>query len=251
MKKWVVLLLFFSTFSLWSQDRNEKLLQGIIAADDALLSGIDVVNLGNEKVTVTNSKGEFSILAKADDILVFSSKSLEMRRLLIDEDDLKSGTITVNMYPKINELDEVIVKKNGGFNALSMGIVQKKPKHYTPAERKLKTAGDFKPIHLLAILGGSMPVDPIINAINGRSKKLKKQIDIEKKEFLLLKISDLYQPAFYIKTLKISLENIKGFQYYIIENNSFVETLNLNKIEKSTIIMIELAEKFNQMIACE
>ena len=62
MKKWVVLLLFLGTFSMWSQDRNEKLLQGIIAADDALLSGIEVVNLGNEKVTVTNSKGEFSIL---------------------------------------------------------------------------------------------------------------------------------------------------------------------------------------------
>ena len=112
MKKCVVLLLFFSTFSLWSQDRNEKLLQGIIAADDALLSGIDVVNLVNEKVTVTNSKGEFSILAKADDILVFSSKSLEMRRLLIDEDDLKSGNITVNMYPKINELDDYQIDDN-------------------------------------------------------------------------------------------------------------------------------------------
>ena len=91
MKKWVVLLLFFGTFSLWSQDRTEKLLLGIIAADDALLSGIEVVNLGNEKVTVTNSKGEFFILAKADDILVFSSKSLEMRRVLIDEDDLNDG----------------------------------------------------------------------------------------------------------------------------------------------------------------
>ena len=84
MKKWVVLLLFLGTFSMWSQDRNEKILQGIIAADDALLSGIDVVNLGNEKVTVTNNKGEFSILAKADDILVFSSKSMEKRRVLID-----------------------------------------------------------------------------------------------------------------------------------------------------------------------
>ena len=55
MKKWVVLLLFLVAFSMWSQDRNEKLLQGIIAADDALLSGIDVVNLGNEKVTLTEN----------------------------------------------------------------------------------------------------------------------------------------------------------------------------------------------------
>jgi len=251
MKNWFVVLLFFTTVCTWSQTSNEKILHGKIVADSASVAGIDVVNLGNEKVTVTNNKGEFSILAKADDILVFSSMTLEMKRMLVDEDDLKSETITIYMTPKINELNEVIVKKNLGINALSMGIVQKKPKHYTPAERKLKTAGDFKPIHLLGILGGSLPVDPIINAINGRTKKLKNQIKIENKEFLLLKISELYKFDFFIKTLKISSENVKGFQYYLVENNSFIETLKLNKTEKTTFLIIELAVKYNEMIACE
>jgi len=230
---------------------NEKLLHGIIVADDASVSGVDVVNLANEKVTVTNAKGEFFILAKADDILVFSSMTLEMKRMLVDEDDLKLEMITINMTPKINELNEVIIKKNEGINAFSMGIVQKKPKQYTPAERKLKTAGDFKPLHLLAILGGTLPVDPIINAINGRTKKLKNQIKIESKELLLYKIGELYHSDFFIKTLKISSENVKGFQYYLIENNSFVENLKLNKTEKTTFLMLELAVKYNEMIACE
>ena len=251
MKNWFVVLLFFATFCTWSQTSNEKILHGKIVADSASVAGIDVVNLGNEKVTVTNNKGEFSILAKVDDILVFSSMTLEMKRMLVDEDDLKSETITIYMTPKINELNEVIVKKNLGFNALSMGIVQKKPKHYTPAERKLKTAGDFKPIDLLGILGGSLPVDPIINAINGRTKRLKNQIKIENKEFLLLKISELYKFDFFIKTLKISSENVKGFQYYLVENNSFIETLKLNKTEKTTFLILELAVKYNEMIACE
>ena len=251
MKNWFVVLLFFATFSTWSQTSNEKLLHGKIVADSASVFGIDVVNLGNEKVTVTNNKGEFSILAKADDILVFSSMTLEMKRMLVDEDNLKSETITIYMTPKINELNEVIVKKNLEINTLSLGIVQKKPKHYTPAERKLKTAGDFKPIDLLGILGGSLPVDPIINAINGRTKRLKNQIKIENKEFLLLKISELYKFDFFIKTLKISSENVKGFQYYLVENNSFIETLKLNKTEKTTFLMLELAVKYNEMIACE
>ena len=251
MKNWFVVLLFFATFCTWSQTSNEKILHGKIVADSASVAGIDVVNLGNEKVTVTNNKGEFSILAKVDDILVFSSMTLEMKRMLVDEDDLKSETITIYMTPKINELNEVIVKKNLGINALSMGIVQKKPKHYTPAERKLKTAGDFKPIDLLGILGGSLPVDPIINAINGRTKRLKNQIKIENKEFLLLKISELYKFDFFIKTLKISSENVKGFQYYLVENNSFIETLKLNKTEKTTFLILELAVKYNEMIACE
>ena len=248
MKKWVLLFLFLGTFSMWSQDRNEKLLQGIIAADDALLSGIDVVNLGNEKVTVTNSKGEFSILAKADDILVFSSKSLEMRRVLIDEDDLKSGTITVNMYPKINELDEVIVKRTSEFNAVSIGIIQNKPKQYTPAERKLRTATGLD-----AIIGlnTSFSLDPLLNLASGRTVELIKNTEVERKQFWLDKISEMFSEKVLIDKFKIPTNYIKGFQYYILDNKNFVDTLKAKNISMSSFIMIELAEKFNKMIACE
>lgn len=228
MKKWVVLLLFFSTFSLWSQDRNEKLLQGIIAADDALLSGIDVVNLGNEKVTVTNSKGEFSILAKADDILVFSSKSLEMRRLLIDEDDLKSGTITVNMYPKINELDEVIVKKNP-IEGVSIIPGQKQ---YTPAERKLHTAT-------------SGLLDAPISWMSGRTAMLKKEVVVERKERLLDKIGILYEDKYYIETLKVPEIYIDDFQRYIIEDKEFTAALKVKNRTMMLFLISKLAVNYN------
>jgi hypothetical protein len=228
MKKWVVLLLFFSTFSLWSQDRNEKLLQGIIAADDALLSGIDVVNLGNEKVTVTNSKGEFSILAKADDILVFSSKSLEMRRLLIDEDDLKSGTITVNMYPKINELDEVIVKKNA---AEGISIIPGQ-KQYTPAERKLHTAT-------------SGLLDAPISWMSGRTAMLKKEVVVERKERLLDKIGILYEDKYYIETLKVPEIYIDDFQRYIIEDKEFTAALKVKNRTMMLFLISKLAVNYN------
>ena len=228
MKKWVVLLLFFSTFSLWSQDRNEKLLQGIIAADDALLSGIDVVNLGNEKVTVTSSKGEFSILAKADDILVFSSKSLEMRRLLIDEDDLKSGTITVNMYPKINELDEVIVKKNA---AEGVSIIPGQ-KQYTPAERKLHTAT-------------SGLLDAPISWMSGRTAMLKKEVVVERKERILDKIGILYEDKYYIETLKVPEIYIDDFQRYIIEDKEFTAALKVKNRTMMLFLISKLAVNYN------
>ena len=228
MKKWVVLFLFLGTFSMWSQDRNEKLLQGIIAADDALLSGIDVVNLGNEKVTVTNSKGEFSILAKADDILVFSSKSLEMRRVLIDEDDLKSGTITVNMYPKINELDEVIVKKSP-IEGVSIIPGQKQ---YTPAERKLRTA-------TTGIL------DVPLNWMSGRTAMLKKEVVVERKERLLDKVGILYEDKYYIETLKIPEIYIDDFQRYIIEDKEFTAALKVKNRTMMLFLISKLAVNYN------
>lgn len=228
MKKWVVLFLFFGTFSLWSQDRTEKLLLGIIAADDALLSGIEVVNLGNEKVTVTNSKGEFSILAKADDILVFSSKSLEMRRVLIDDDDLKSGTITINMYPKINELNEVIVKKSP-IEGVSIIPGQKQ---YTPAERKLHTATTGL-------------LDAPINWMSGRTAMLKKEVAVERKERLLDKIGILYEDKYYIETLKIPEIYIDDFQRYIIEDKEFTAALKVKNRTMMLFLISKLAVNYN------
>jgi hypothetical protein len=228
MKKWVVLLLFLGSFSMWSQDRNEKLLQGIIAADDALLSGIEVINLGNEKVTVTNSKGEFSILAKANEILVFSSKSLEMRRVLIDEDDLKSGTITVTMYPKITELNEVIVKKNP-IEGVSIIPGQKQ---YTPAERKLHTATN-------GIL------DAPISWMSGRTAMLKKEVSIERKERLLDKVGILYDDKYYIETLKIPEIYIDDFQRYIIEDKEFTAALKVKNRTMMLFLVSKLAVSYN------
>ena len=228
MKKWVVLLLFLGTFSMWSQDRNEKLLQGIIAADDALLSGIDVVNLGNEKVTLTNSKGEFSILAKADDILVFSSKSLEMRRVLIDEDDLKSRTITVNMYPKITELNEVIVKKSP-IEGVSIIPGQKQ---YTPAERKLHTATNGI-------------IDAPVNWMSGRTAMLKKEVAVERKERLLDKVGILYEDKYYIETLKIPEIYIDDFQRYIIEDKEFTAALKVKNRTMMLFLISKLAVNYN------
>jgi hypothetical protein len=228
MKKWVVLLLFFGTFSLWSQDRNEILIQGIIVADDALLSGIEVVNLGNEKVALTNRKGEFSILAKADDILVFSSKSLEMRRVLIDEDDLKSGTITVNMYPKINELNEVIVKKSP-IEGVSIIPGQKQ---YTPAERKLHTATTGL-------------LDAPINWMSGRTAMLKKEVAVERKERLLDKIGILYEDKYYIETLNIPEIYIDDFQRYIIEDKEFTAALKVKNRTMMLFLISKLAGNYN------
>ncbi len=227
MNKSFIILFFWFSQILFGQS-NSKLLQGIIAADDALLSGIEVVNLGNEKVALTNSKGEFSILAKADDILVFSSKSLEMRRVIIDEDDLKSGIITVNMYPKINELDEVIVKKS---SVEGVSIIPGQ-KQYTPAERKLRTAT-------------SGVLDAPINWMSGRTAMLKKEVAVERKERLLDKIGILYEDKYYIETLKIPEIYIDDFQRYIIEDKEFTAALKVKNRTMMLFLISKLAVNYN------
>ena len=205
----------FITQSVFSQ--NEKILNGKIVVKDATPQGVHIINLMNEKETISDTKGAFSILAKPDDLLVFSANHLDFMRKMIETNDINSAILVIEMTSKINQLDEVVVIDYSHLNAESLGITNG-VKTYTPAERKLKTAGDFKPIHLLNILGGSLDVDPILNAINGRTKRLKEEIKIEKKEMYLSKLEDLYEAGFYTEKLKIHTDYVNGFKYYILED---------------------------------
>lgn len=117
-------------------------------------------------------------------------------------------------------MDEIIITTST-INPLSLGIIQAPVKDYTKSERMLKTAGDFKQIHLLGVLVGSLPINPIINTITGRTKMLKKVLEKESENQLFDKLKESYN-TYCIEELKISdLENRNMFLMYL----SSIETI--------------------------
>lgn len=239
----VILVLLLVTKVTYCQDHVEKSLYGIIRADSLLTNGINVVNLSNKKTTVTNSKGEFSILARVNDNLVLSGLDFEEKKIKIDLSAYENAVLSIIMFPLTTKLKEVIVKNNR-FNVLSLGIVSKAPVKYTVAERRLKTAGDFKPIMLLNIIGGGMPLDPLINKINGRTKRLKRLIVLEKKESDIKLISELYDDKYFVDNLNIPNENVTGFKFYIVENENFIKILDSKNEPQISFCLTILAEEF-------
>lgn len=227
--------------------QNEKLISGEIICDNNKISGIQITNLVSEKSTISNVDGQFSITVTANDMLVFTSINYQYKRMFIEQNDIDSNNFIIKLIKKIEQLDEVVVNKSLELDAVKLGILDKPAKEYTPAERRLKTAGDFKPIHLLGLLGGSMQLDPIINAISGRTKKLKNLIEIERKEKLLLKIKALYNENYYHKKLKINADLLTAFQYYIVDDADFIATLKSKNKNKIGFKILELAQRFNQI----
>jgi hypothetical protein len=239
----LLLLLLFSQMT-FCQINSEKLIHGKITVLSGSVEGVNIVNLVNEKSTVSDSNGEFFILAKADDLLVFSSVNLEYHRKSIEDEDLKSDIIIVKMIAKTTELKEVIVDNHPQINAVSLGISPRGIKKYTPAERRLATASSSKL--------NPMGLDPLINAISGRTKMLKKELEVEKKERLLVIFEALYEDeSYFTKTLKIPADYIKGFQYYCVEEKLFAETLKTKNKTKIEYIIVPLAEKFNKILSEE
>ncbi|HLF52150.1 hypothetical protein [Flavobacterium sp.] len=230
----LLLVLFLLTQIAFGQTDGEKLIHGKIFADSTSVDRIDVVNLVNEKVTRTDKNGDFFILAKAGDVLVFSAINLDFKRKVIEEEDLKLDVVIINMTPKIEELNEVIVK-NKSTEGISIISGQKS---YTPAERKLYTAK-------------SGILDRPINWISGRTAMLEKEVVVERKERLLSKIEILYEDKYYIETLKIPSHYIRDFQYYSIEDASFVAALKAKNKGMMRFLIGKLAVTYNQIIANE
>lgn len=240
-------ILFLLCQNSFGQTLDEKLLQGKIRTDSVGVNGINILNLINGKITQTNSSGAFFILAKSNDILVFTAINLKTVKKTISFYDFELGMLSINMEPKTTELREIIVNKQQ-INAISLGIVTKDPVKYSPAERRLRTAGDFKPIQLLNLLGGSMPLDPLINKINGRTKRLKKLVILEKKENYIKLISELYNQEYFTVNLGIASDYVNGFKYFIVENENFLKVLESKNEERTSFFMVALAQEYKDIL---
>ena len=208
-------------------------LRGVVFVSNNPYPNVNIKNISSGNSIITNENGEFILSANYNDLLVFSSIDLDSLKLIITEKDLKEISKNIFMKRMIIELSEVLIEKYPNINAVSLGIISKKQKKYTPAQRKLYTAGDFKPIQLLNLLGGSMQLDPIFNAINGKTKELKKNIEVENKEINIAFFKTNYYDYLFTN-LRLSKEEINSFLYYLVEKESTQEILkssNDNKIK--------------------
>jgi hypothetical protein len=229
-----------------AQAGSEKWVKGQITSDAIPLEGISVTNASNEIKVVSDQYGVFSIEAKEGDILNFSAINYESLRKIIRNQEFKEESMIVSLTPKSIELKEVIINEHPSVSAENLGIIPRDQVKLTTAERRLQTAGDFKPIHLLGLLGGLLAVDPILNAINGRTKRLKKEVILEKKEFLMARLEVLFEDRYYIETLKIPEELIKGFQYYCVEDTDFANSLQSKNKTMCMFLITGLASSFNK-----
>lgn len=247
MRNGLIICLLFFNISFWAQTGIPNLLKGKIASDYQDLENTNVTNSNQNYRTLTDKNGYFKIPAKVGDTLLFSAVQFKGNRVVVSKENFEKGFLVVRLEVFLKYLDEVQIKENERINALALGIVSKTPTKYSPAERKLKTAGDFKPIQLLGILGGTLPVDPILNAINGKTKRLKKEIKVEKKEAALNKLNNLDEFNTYLSQLQVSDETVEIFKYYIVEDERLIAALIAKNIPLSKFIISELAVKFNKL----
>jgi len=228
---------------------QERLLIGKITVKDATPAGVRILNLVSEKESISDAYGNFSIVAKTDDLLVFSAVHLDYMRHLVDEEDMKKGTLTIELTAHVNQLDEVDIVRNNNINAVSMGILSKPAKQYTPAERRLKTATDLNlSANMGTMAGVSLSLDPLLNWMSGRTKMLKSEVQVERHELAMKRMETLYEPTYYTEHLKIPATYVHGFEYFCAEDKPFAEALQKKDKLLADFLLIGLAADYRKRL---
>jgi hypothetical protein len=210
---------------------GQKTIYGVVKVENASAEGIHITNLVSEKATITNEKGEFWLDAKEDDLLVFSAVHLNYWRKSISANDINNGKIEVVMTAKVSELEEVVVTEYTKINAQDLGIINYKPVSYTPAERRLRTATTGL-------------LDPLLNWMSGRTKRLKKDIGIEQKEFMMSWLDDNFENVVFTDTFKIPKEYVDGFKFYVVEDIDLAQAIQTKNKTRVTFLLGEIAQEF-------
>jgi hypothetical protein len=222
--RYVIVLLFFLALAAWQESHAQQLIQGRIEADTYSLEGVYVMNLVTEKATATDSLGRFKIRVSEGDLLVFTAIHLGYARKSIGEQEIERGEVVVQMYSKTIELDGVVLTEYPNINARALGIIDYEPKRYTPRGRRLHVASD--PDLEISNFGVSFSLDFIINAITGRTARLKKELEVERKIYYREKLEDYFSDDFFVSHLKLPEEYIGAFKFYVVECTELREAID-------------------------
>jgi len=244
---YLILSFFFVSFAS-GQTIVSTTLYGKIVADYPDLDGITVYNLKSELIVISEKNGYFTIAASVGDTIQFSAVQFQTYKHVVKSKNLNDSNVIIQMQLATNELKEVIVNEYGHINEVSLGIVPANQKKYTVAERRLKAAGDFRPTSLLGIIAGGMDVDALVNAISGRTKRLKKELDNERKSKAIERISNLFPVTYFTDVLKIPVDYVEGFKYFVVEHPNFMESFSSSEKLMLSFRLIEIAEEYKVII---
>jgi hypothetical protein len=112
-KPLVIQLFFILAFNLAQAQIN---LTGKVVCGNFPAEKIEIINLVSEKSTNSDYQGNFTISAKAEDILVFVSKKYEYKRVFLEHELIDKNNFIIQLIPKPVELDEVVINLSSIIN---------------------------------------------------------------------------------------------------------------------------------------
>ena len=219
-------LLLIST-SLGAQSLFSKKLEGRVNSKEGDVSATTVQNISTDRATITDFDGFFQIAANLNDTLVFSAVQFKKQEIIVSREILQQRIFVVYMKDALTELDEVVVtpynltgditkdiniiKTDAVVTSSTLGLPNAYVLPISKAERELYAA-TANPL---------MSFDPLINAITGRTKMLKKRTARNKLYSRTERVKEFYADSLFRTDLNIPETRIDDLLYFCEVDEAF------------------------------
>ena len=130
MKK--IIIFFFLSFSFVAFSQEKRvILRGKLMYRNSNVIAANVINNTNQNNTITDTNGEFEILAGVGDEIIFSSVEFKIRTVKITEEIMKKNRLVVEVNERVNFLDEVVISPDNTDKFLDLKEEEFKKVDYT------------------------------------------------------------------------------------------------------------------------
>jgi len=185
----------------------------------------NVVNNTSRQATITDDEGEFEMLVKLNDRLVFSSVQYQIRSVIVNKEILQKSRLVIDVNEKVTVLDEVVVGPENTEKFLDLKEEEFKRTYYnfdksSKVENQILKAGTFNNglnfINLYKMIAKS----------SSKSGEIDKQLsNVNYKPSNLIR--EVYDDAFFVKNLGLKKQNILNFYCSVMTN--FLQNFYLKK----------------------
>ena len=208
--KLLFILLFLIGQCAFSQ--TKKRLVGRVVCKNLFVVA-DIINPDSKEMRVTNDKGEFSILVKAGDVLVFIADNYEYYRIQLTQEDINKNNLIISLTKKPIALKEVVIKENKSITPLTKNTQkyvdgQYFPDRYTSTKNRLVYDGSIENGVDFVRMGKELI--KLFKKKKGYDKKKVKEIDF--KEFS----TSTFSESFFTETLKLPEDEVALFLEFCI-----------------------------------
>lgn len=228
------------SFQLSAQDSDR--LKGKVQANKGDLEKIHIINLNLEQGTVTDSEGNFEILANKDDSLYVSSVQFENKTIVVTQKMLETGSLTIALSDKINELAEVVVDdiKLSGYLANDIGKIST-----TDFERKYKLQTNLNTViakdkelnpYVKSVANGGVRLDMLAGAVMDKLANDKKTVPSYTPRQIANKSIQIVGHKFFREDLGLAENEICNFVYFCTEDVPRFKNLVINS---NALVLIE------------
>lgn len=225
-----------------------------VSEDGFRIPNVQVINISNGQKTMSDSQGEFRIVAKVGDELRYVKENYERSaKKLAESDFLNSINIILIKIPtKIEEVE--IVKLSGDLSKDSKRLTRidkianvKKSIGLPEAPEKLREKpADLANDILLPLLGASLNIQAVYDLVSGKSRRLKSLYKYEDLQERIIWIKERINPDYFISQ-GIEKEKINEFLQFSLMINpnigSYISAKNISAVELELDKAVEVYKK--------